>query len=498
MILNLQIILSKIFPLIIISLTSINSAISQSNSSGQNIGNTETDNKTLSENIKLLVKEESKRISLKETIEEGLRLNLDENIRDYTKKILGLNWSNTYDSFWYPNLQLKLETSSDKIWKAYKLKAPNTQETTVGPDGILSLGFSKFNIFDWGKSYLSFKNSKETFKRSDQILKEERIHLKLDLIRQFFKTANARKHERIYRSQIDQAHHLYKLAKYKKSLKTVSEQEYLAARAEWLRSQSEYYSSFLDILEESKNLSEILGNKNEHFSYNIEEELVFIPLTTSLNKLIKIGQTKPSKINNYSLEYKNAIRNYKKTIKELLPLPSFDLYLGAFTQSFSNESYSGTFSGHNQSNSLEMIASINMTWTLWGENGFLNIRKKKNAEYLRSIAELKYKHEKRKSKNITTSHFLKIKNLENQVILSQYRLENALKSFDSTLERYTNAKVSFDEIRQALYNLRDSKIFFENTKFKHIEQKLILAKYLNLEDFPGENFENSAKLNMRK
>ena len=56
-----------------------------------------------------------KTLDLTSAIEQALRANYDQNQRDLDQKILDLNWKDTKESFWLPQLSLSLQTSDQRI-----------------------------------------------------------------------------------------------------------------------------------------------------------------------------------------------------------------------------------------------------------------------------------------------------------------------------------------------------------------------------------------------
>ena len=104
-------------------------------------------------------KGESRALSLKEVLEEGLRKNPEERVRDFDRQLLQLSWEDTYQSFWYPQLRLRLGTNQDqRIGRLYRGDRQGSSPTSSSPSGFFGLEFEDYTIFNWGKDYLTYLN----------------------------------------------------------------------------------------------------------------------------------------------------------------------------------------------------------------------------------------------------------------------------------------------------------------------------------------------------
>src|SRR3989338_3346708 len=136
------------------------------------------------------------------------------------------------------------------------------------------------------------------------------------------------------------------------------------------------------------------------------------------------------------------------------------------------------------------MATIDFTWPLFGENGFLNQRKNKASFIQKQIAEINLDNAQRIS-NLKIRQLLNsIRTIENQVKISSVQRENAQKSFDLTLDQYTAGRTDFLKLKDSLLNLRDSEMNYENFKFDHLSSKVELAQTLGVDDLPSDSFES--------
>jgi hypothetical protein len=72
------------------------------------------------------------------------------------------------------------------------------------------------------------------------------------------------------------------------------------------------------------------------------------------------------------------------------------------------------------------------------------------------------------------------------------------KTFDTILENYLNNKIRYYDFHIILAELTQAKMLLEETMLLHLKEKLALAKFAGIEDFPGENFERMADFKQEK
>ena len=58
-------------------------------------------------------------LTLGDVLEQGLRQNYDQLIRNHQKKLLDLGFKDSYASFWYPNVDLNLTTSTYRLGELF-------------------------------------------------------------------------------------------------------------------------------------------------------------------------------------------------------------------------------------------------------------------------------------------------------------------------------------------------------------------------------------------
>ena len=159
-----------------------------------------------------------KALNLNDVIEQGLRSNQEQEIRKYQGEILDLSWKDSWEEFWIPQVSISLDTNEQRLGTLVN-GSSTTNKRSSTPDGTLSLNFGDYTIFNWGKDYLQYLNTKETYKRSKEVLKERSRDLKHDLIQNYFKLYFYQEVERLKRDQLRHASFIYRLNREKISLK---------------------------------------------------------------------------------------------------------------------------------------------------------------------------------------------------------------------------------------------------------------------------------------
>jgi outer membrane protein TolC len=192
------------------------------------------------------------------------------------------------------------------------------------------------------------------------------------------------------------------------------------------------------------------------------------------------------------LEFDNSERFYEHTLRDNLPLPKITTQLGTYSFNNNREGGNTTYQTYPGNSNVELVASINMTWDLWGGDGLFNSRRNKHAYIDKKIAEINYFNARRELEVKMRMSYNQIKFLENQIQISSVQLDNANKNFDVILDNFVAGSSTFADLKNAINTLVNSGINVENSKYEHLNLKLELSDNMGLEDFPGERFENLA------
>lgn len=430
---------------------------------------------------------ETTSLTLEEAIAKGLRKNNQQKVRDYQREIFKLDWKDSYDAFWFPQLNLTVNTSNHHVESLY-----NDQKETLlseTPSGFVGLEFEDYTIFNWGRDYLQYLNDQATFERQNQALDEKRRALRFSIIDQYFNLSKYKRIRSIKKSQLRHTSFIYRLSKEKLGLGKIGKQEFLQAKGEFLRAHKEFQQVNALVAQNEQDMAKLLGDDLET-SYTLVNQLKFTPLNIKKSESLGFAQERSPQLRQARTELENANRSYEKTLKENLPLPEFTVRLGAYRHGFSDQGVEDTVTTYGDGRNVEVAASINMKWRIFGSGGFMNSRDKERSYFNKRIAEINFYENKRGVKVEVGTLHRSILHLEQTVEAAQARLKNARDLFDTTLDRYISGKTSFPDMKLVLDGLIQSEEELETAKYQHLAQKLNLANASGIDDFPGEKFDN--------
>ncbi|MBY0415134.1 MAG: TolC family protein, partial [Bdellovibrionales bacterium] len=432
-----------------------------------------------------------KNLHLNDVLEQGLRKNYDQNIRGQKQELNEIAFRSAKNAFWLPELSVSLTTDEQKIATLRSSsRAPSTPHST-SPSGVLGLSLGDYTVFNWGKDYALYLNQKSLYERNTQIYDESKRELKLDLINSYFSLMATKNIEKIRQDQLRQASFVYRLSKEKITIGKTSKQDYYQARSEYLKTQNEYHEAKIisDQTDESTafQITDPIGTK-----YVLNESLEYRRIKVNLDEVLKIAErNNPTLLTNKVL-IDNAERQYDVALKENMPLPKFSINLGAYNHRFGTGVNSTRYESYSGSGNVELVASINTTWSLTGANGFLNSNKLATSRIGKEIAIKEFEKNTHFTQSMIRQTYKTILSLQNQIVILEARIPSLQKTFETVLDNYLGGKIKFYDFSMALDDLTETKIFFEQTKLQHLKEKLTLARLAGLEDFPGENFEQLA------
>jgi outer membrane protein TolC len=432
-------------------------------------------------------------LDLRSVLEEGFRRNPFEQIRGQQREQIDLLKTDLYQRFWLPKVSLELNTSNHKIdrWHTSSQNTPG-MGAQQAPTGSLGLIIDEYTLFNWGRDYLQYQNDKQTLNRANQQLVEARRRLKFSLINQYFNMIRTKEIKRIRQEQLRQTSFIHRLAREKLQLRKIRAQEYYQTRSEYFRAQTEYQESLYDVGLQEEAMANLLGDEWRG-SYRTIEQLKYVSVNTSMNEALKLAEEQSVDFRNAKLQYDNASRSYEKTLKDNLPLPKFSFNLGSYRTGFDPEGTSYTYQTTPGNRNIELVAAVDMKWTLLGEGGFFNSRVNQQSFLNKRIAEINFYNTRRLLEVKVRTIYKTLRYFEQKVDIAQFQHKNAQSNYDSVLDNYTAGRASFSDIKIAIDNLVISHMNSENVKYEHLLKKLELADYMGLEDFPGENFEQLAQ-----
>lgn len=426
-------------------------------------------------------------LTLEEAISKGLRKNFQQKTREYQKEIIELNWKDTFDGFWFPQLSLSVNTAPHRLESLYGDTDDNALPNT--PSGFVGLEFDDYTVFNWGKDYLAYLNAQATYERQNQALKEQKRALRFQIIDQYFNLARLKNIRSIKKSQLRHTSFIYRLSKEKLELGKIARQQFLQGKAEFLRAHKEFQEVNVLVSQNEEKLAQLLGDELTT-SYTLVNQLKFSPLTIKKAESINYAGMRSPALLQAKTDLENANRSYDRTLKENLPLPKISVRLGAYRHQFSNQGAQDTVSTYGDSRNVEVAASINMRWAIFGAGGLMNSRDRERSYFNKRIAEINFTESRRDVKVTISTLHRQISHLEETVKAARARLQNARELFDTTLDRYISGKTSFPDMKIVLDSLISSEEQLESAKYEHLAQKLDLANISGLDDFPGEKFDN--------
>jgi outer membrane protein TolC len=440
---------------------------------------------------RLELKNNLKPLALTDAIEQGLRKSYPQLERNLQFKLLELNWQDTKESFWLPHIGITLSSAEQRIGR-FKEGGKNGNQTTLTPAGSLALELGDYTVFNWGKDYLGYLSDKASYLRNSDILKEEKRDLKQDLIIKYFELAYLHENLATQRTQLRHTSFVYRLAREKVTLGKIPKQEYYQARTEYLRAQSEYH--------EAKNLAAVSDEQMAKLladppgtRYILKNELAYAKIKPSVEDGLRLAQNTNPSILTAQVEIENADRAYELRLKENLPLPRFSVNLGAYTHSFGRNQARTVYETRANDSNIELVATLNATWSLTGPGGLLNSRRTEGSLLAKHIALNRLAEAKHVANSNVQELYTTVKYLEDQVQILEARTSNAQKSFDIILENYLNRRATFLDFKHSLDDLTVADLQYEQAKYLHLKHKVLLAKEIGVEDFPGESFEQLAK-----
>jgi outer membrane protein TolC len=437
------------------------------------------------------LRDRGRTMDLRSAIEESLRRNPFEQVRTNVNARIDIEKKDLFESFWLPNLTLDFRAQNHKYDRFYNSQnQADGAGSLVSPGGSIGVTVKDYTVFNWGRDYLNYLNDKNTLKREEQRLTESRRKLRFAVIAQYFALIRAKEFAKIRREQLRQASFIHRLTREKLQVRKTTAMEYYQTRGEFLKAQTEYQQALYDVGQENERLSNLLGDDYQS-TYTTSEQLKFSTLDTASEDALRMAlQTSPS-MRDAKLEFENASRTYERVVKENMPLPKFTVGVGTYQDQFGPDGRSwgrSTPTGRN----VEMVAAVNMSWTLIGEGGLFNSRENQRAYLDKRIAEIRFYNAKRELEVKLRTLIRTVRFLEQKVTVAEYQDKNARSNFDSTLDNYTAGRTSFPQIKLSLDNWVISKMNTENVKFDHLLRKIELADSVGIDDLPGDNFETLA------
>ena len=430
-------------------------------------------------------KEMFKPLGLQEAVSQGLLKNQDEKIRNTMEDILDLNYADQKDKFWWPEIKIKANTNPQRIGTLSQSPHDSSRPDKF-PKGSLGLTIEDYTLFNWGRDYLDFLNKKENYKLNKETLKTKRDQLEKEIITTYFNLLTLKKLAKIAKKGLRFSSYIYRLNRERLNFKKITKQEFLESRSHYLESQELFQESFHKARSFNNNLASLLGDSPGTL-YVLKSDLVFKKIDTPLETALKLSfQSNPTLQRARSL-LKNAQRDYEKSYRDNLPLPKINLNLGSYHYFFGKKESVMKFETESGNSNIDLVASLNASWSLLGEGGFFNRRTLKKKSLGQSVAYRKLQHQKKNLKRNLSKSYERLLFLQKMIPLLKAQVKNCDKTFGETLENYRQGKTKLIQFKKALDRLLSTQNKLELYLNEHLQNKFSLASLMGAHFIPGEN-----------
>ena len=431
-----------------------------------------------------------KSLDINTVIEQGLRLNHDQHLRQFEGELIDLNWKDAYYSFWFP--QVDIVMTSSELLSSINQKTKPPQNNFKAPTGTVGIDVKEYSLFNWGKDYLQYQSDKNTYQRNVQALGEQRRELKLMLMAEYFNLITLKKIEFFKKEQLRHASFVYRLNKEKFTLNKIRKQEYLQSRDEFLRAQDEYQEALMNAAVGDERIAYLIGDSSST-RYTLKENIVYKKIFIKQEEAFQMSAQRNPDVLNTLNDVENANINYEIEQKDNLPLPKISLNFGAYRHSFGQDHHHTHYERTPHDGDVDLSASINATWNLVGPGGLFNSRKTARALVTKNMAVKNYLKYKHLTKSQIREAFKKIIHLQSQIEILDAKIETVEKTFDTTLDNYTRTQTSFINIKDSLISMTQTKEDYAMALLAHLQQKITLAKLIGVENLPNDIFETLTK-----
>ena len=103
-----------------------------------------------------------KPLSIGGAIQQGIQQNHDQINRQFQKDIIEIDWKDQWSAFWLPDINLSLSITPHRIAQLRRTSAlVGSRARNTG--GQFSLNLGEYSLFNWGKDYLGYLNTKQTY-----------------------------------------------------------------------------------------------------------------------------------------------------------------------------------------------------------------------------------------------------------------------------------------------------------------------------------------------
>lgn len=427
-------------------------------------------------------------ITLNEVLEQGMRKNFGENIRKNNEFILQNNIDDNKESFYYPKLNLTIDASTHRIGNPYPTDTTSQKRSKI-PSGSFGLEMGEYNIFNWGKDYLAYLNTKDDLERDKEKLKEESRQFRQDLIILFSKNIYLQEVVRIKKEQLRNSSFIYRLNREKVTQSKTSKHDYYQSRSEYLRAQQEYFEAKLSASQAGEQLAEAIDD-SPGTMYIIEQVARHEKVKLTIDGAITLARANAPFIKDSMVKENIATREYEIALKENMALPKISLDLGTYKHHFSGSNSYTNFENSEGDRNLEVVATVSAKWNIFGDGGVFNRRKLANSRLSKENSRLEHNSNRRNVELLVTKIFQDFSNSHDLIKILEARIPSQKKTMELALNNYVDGKGKYIDFHISLMEYDSSQIRLEELKWNYLTNKIRLAQIIGLEDLPGESFDN--------
>lgn len=431
----------------------------------------------------------AKSISLSGVIEQALRANYDQNQRDFSQEVLNLNWEDTKETFWLPQLSLNLRTDSQRISTIRGGGENSSIAASSRPTGTFGINIEDYVVFNWGKDYLAYLNNKETYRRATTAFKERRRALRHEAIIKYFELIYRQQVVDIFRRQLRHTSFVYRYNREKVATRKINRQEYYQARSEYLRAQNAFQEVSNNLRVAEEEMAFLIADK-PGTRYLLKDKLSFERVQMPLEEAEAIAVKNNPGILESTKDVKNAKRSYEIQLRENLPLPTFSVNLGAYQHSFAPGVSTTRYESGLPRNGIDVRASINATWSITGTGGFLNSRTTRRADIARQNSFNELAQARHQALSNLQRNYYRIRTYEQQIKILEAASETNNRTFDVILENYLDRKTAYINFSDALLEAVNNDAALAERYYLHTREKVLLAQEMGVDELPGKSFEN--------
>ena len=445
----------------------------------------ESSNILKSEKSLFAFKEMFKHLSLQEAVSQGLLKNQNEKIRNTMEDILDLNYADERDKFWWPEIKLKAQTNPQRIGTLSSSPNDSTRPDKF-PKGSFGLTIENYTLFNWGRDYLGFLNKKENYKIDKEDLKTKRNQLEKDIITTYFNLLTLKKLAKISKKGLRFSSFIYRLNRERLNFKKITEQEFLESRSHYLELQELFQESFYKARSFNNNLASLIGDLPGTL-YVLKSDLLFKKIDTPIEVALKLTLGSNPDLRKARSSLKNSQREYEKSYRDNLPLPKISLNLGSYHYFFGKKESVMKFETESGNSNIDLVATLNASWSLLGEGGFFNKRTLKKKELGQSVAYQKLKYQQKAIKRNLSISYERLLFLQKMIPLLKAQVKNCDKTFGEALENYRQGKTQLIQFKKSLDRLLSTQRKLELYLNEHLQRKFNLASLMGVPFIPGEN-----------